>query len=52
MRAKQKFKKGTFSRRVFSILMALAMVITLMPMNATEVKAAETNQLYDEYEYS
>ena len=41
MRAKQKFKKGTFSRRVFSILMALAMVITLMPMNAMEVKAED-----------
>ena len=39
MRAKQKFKKGTFSRRVFSVLMALAMVISLMPMNAMEVKA-------------
>ena len=39
MRAKEKFKKGTFSRRVFSILMALAMVISLMPMNAMEVKA-------------
>lgn len=44
MRAKQKFKKGTFSRRVFSILMALAMVITLMPMNAMEVKAEDATK--------
>ena len=45
MRAKQKFKKGTFSRRVFSILMALAMVITLMPMNAMEVKAEDATEI-------
>ena len=45
MRAKQKFKKGTFSRRVFSILMALAMVISLMPMNAMEVKAEDANRI-------
>ena len=44
MRAKQKFKKGTFSRRVFSVLMALAMVISLMPMNAMEVKAEGTTK--------
>ena len=44
MRAKQKFKKGTFSRRVFSVLMALAMVITLMPMNAMEVKAEDATK--------
>ena len=37
-------KKGTFSRRVFSILMALAMIISLLPMNAMEVKAAEGTQ--------
>ena len=44
MRAKQKFKKGTFSRRVFSVLMALAMVISLMPMNAMEVKAENATE--------
>ena len=44
MRAKQKFKKGTFSRRVFSVLMALAMVISLMPMNAMEVKAEDATK--------
>ena len=37
-------KKGTFSRRVFSIMMVLAMIISLMPLNAMEVKAAEGTQ--------